>query len=78
MPGPHKSLCKRCICLGEDVLQLDPLRLMFLLEYLWCSLKDGLKGEKMNLDKEEASTAFRYEFILFQVTICVFLIALGF
>jgi hypothetical protein len=32
----------------------------------------------VDLDKEEASTAFRYQCILFQVTICVFLIALGF
>jgi hypothetical protein len=31
----------------------------------------------VNLDKEEASIVFRYQYILFQVTICVFLIALG-
>jgi hypothetical protein len=43
------------------VLQLDPLRLMFLLEYLGCSLKDRLKGKRVNLDKEEASTAFQYQ-----------------
>jgi hypothetical protein len=42
------------------VLQLDPLRLMFLLEYLWYSLKDGMRGEKVYFDKEEASTTFRY------------------
>jgi hypothetical protein len=32
----------------------------------------------VDLDKEEVSTAFRYQCILFQITIYVFLIALGF
>jgi hypothetical protein len=30
---------------NADVLQLDPLRLICLLEYTWCSLKGGLKGK---------------------------------
>jgi hypothetical protein len=33
IPGPHKSVCKSCTCLGGDVLQLDPLRLTCLFEY---------------------------------------------
>jgi hypothetical protein len=31
--GPHKSICKWCIYLGGDVLQLDTLRLTYLFEY---------------------------------------------
>jgi hypothetical protein len=37
-----------------------------------------IEREKVDLDKEEAPTAFWYQCILFQVTIYVFLIALGF
>jgi hypothetical protein len=33
LPGPHKSICKWCIYLGGDELQLDPLRLTCLFEY---------------------------------------------
>jgi hypothetical protein len=33
------------------MLQLDPLRLMFLFELSSCSLKGGLKREKVDLDK---------------------------
>jgi hypothetical protein len=42
------------------VLQLDPLRLMCLLECLEYSLKDRLKGKTVDLDKEEASDALQY------------------
>jgi hypothetical protein len=45
IPGPHKSMCEWCTYLGGDVLQLDPLRLTFVLEYTWCSLKGALKGK---------------------------------
>jgi hypothetical protein len=43
--GPHKSMCEWCTFLGGEVLQLDPLRLTFLLEFTWCSLKGELKGK---------------------------------
>jgi hypothetical protein len=43
IPGPHKSMCEWCTYLGGDVLQLDPLRLTFVLEFTWCSLKGELK-----------------------------------
>jgi hypothetical protein len=43
IPGPHKSLCEWCTYLGGEVLQLDPLRLTFVLEFTWCSLKGELK-----------------------------------
>jgi hypothetical protein len=33
IPGPHKSMCERCTYLGGDVLQVDPLRLIYLFEY---------------------------------------------
>jgi hypothetical protein len=33
IPGPHKSLCKCCTCLGEDVLQLDSLETNMFVEY---------------------------------------------
>jgi hypothetical protein len=42
IPGPHKSMCEWCTYLGGDVLQLDPLRLICLFEYTWCSLKGAL------------------------------------
>jgi hypothetical protein len=45
LPGPHKSLGKWCTYLGGDVLQLDPLRLTFMVEYTSCSLKNALKGK---------------------------------
>jgi hypothetical protein len=45
IPGPHKSMCEWCTYLGGDVLQLDPLRLICLFEYTWCSLKGALKGK---------------------------------
>jgi hypothetical protein len=45
IPGPHKSMCEWCTYLGGEVLQLDPLRLTFVLEFTWCSLKGGLKGK---------------------------------
>jgi hypothetical protein len=45
LPGPHKSICEWCTYLGGDVLQLDPLRLTFVFEYTWCSLKSALKGK---------------------------------
>ena len=45
IPGPHKSMCEWCTYLGGDVLQLDPLRLICLFEYTWCSLKSALKGK---------------------------------
>jgi hypothetical protein len=34
LPGPHKSVCKWCTYLGGDVLQLDPLRLTYVFEYI--------------------------------------------
>jgi hypothetical protein len=33
IPGPHKSMCECCTYLGGDVLQLDPLRLIYVFEY---------------------------------------------
>jgi len=45
IPGPHKSMFEWCTYLGGDVLQLDPLRLICLFEYTWCSLKGALKGK---------------------------------
>jgi hypothetical protein len=45
LPRPHKSICKWCTYLGGDMLQLDPLRLTFVFEYTWCSLKSALKGK---------------------------------
>jgi hypothetical protein len=48
---PHKSICKWCTWLGENVLQLDPLRLICLLEWLWYSLKVELKGKRRNWTK---------------------------
>jgi hypothetical protein len=33
IPGPHKSMCELCTYLGGEVLQLDPLRLTFVLEF---------------------------------------------
>jgi hypothetical protein len=45
IPGPHKSICEWCTYLGGEVLQLDPLRLTFVLEFTWCSLKGELKGK---------------------------------
>ena len=33
LPRPHKSICKWCMYLGGDVLQLDTLRLIYLFEY---------------------------------------------
>jgi hypothetical protein len=32
LPGPNKSICKWCTYLGGDVLQLDPLSLIFVFE----------------------------------------------
>jgi hypothetical protein len=43
--GPHKSMCEWCTYLEGGVLQLDPLRLIRLFEYTWCSLKGELKGK---------------------------------
>jgi hypothetical protein len=43
--GPHKSICKWCTYLGRGMLQLDPLRLTFVFEFTWFSLKSGLKGK---------------------------------
>ena len=34
LPGPHKSVAKWCTYLGEDVLQIDPLRLTMCLSLL--------------------------------------------
>ena len=34
IPGPQKSMCERCIYLGGDVLQLDPLKLTVCLSLL--------------------------------------------
>jgi hypothetical protein len=48
------------------VLQLDPLRLTFVVEYFLCSLKGALNG-KMDLDDAKTSTALRYWCIYFQV-----------
>jgi hypothetical protein len=59
IPGPHKSMCECCTYLGGDVLQLDPLRLIYVFEYSWCSLKGALKGN-MDLDVAKTSTALRY------------------
>jgi hypothetical protein len=58
IPGPHKSICKWCTYLGGGMLQLDPLRLTFVFEFTWFSLKSGLKG-KVNLDHAKTSTALR-------------------
>jgi hypothetical protein len=68
IPGPHKSMCEWCTYLWVDVLQLDPLRLIYLVEYTWCSLKGALKG-KMDLDDAKTSTALRYLCTHFQVHI---------
>jgi hypothetical protein len=45
IPGPHKSMCEWCTYIGGEVLQLDPLRLTFVLEFTWCSLKGEVKGK---------------------------------
>jgi hypothetical protein len=45
IPGPHKSMCEWCTYIGGEVLQLDPLRLTFVLEFTWWSLKGELKGK---------------------------------
>jgi hypothetical protein len=45
IPGPQKSMCEWCTYLGGDVLQLDPLRLIFVFKHTWCSLKGELKGK---------------------------------
>jgi hypothetical protein len=45
IPGPHKSMCEWCTYLGGNVLQLDPLKLIYLFEYTWCSVKGALKGK---------------------------------
>jgi hypothetical protein len=56
---------------GRMRYNLTHLRLMCLLEYFCHSLKVELKGKKVNLDKERASTTLRYQCILSQVLICV-------
>jgi hypothetical protein len=45
LPEPHKSICKWCTYLGGDMLQLDPLRLIFVFEYTRYSLNSELKGK---------------------------------
>ena len=45
IPRAHKSMCEWCTYLGGEVLQLDPLRLTFVFEYTWFSLKGELKGK---------------------------------
>ena len=52
------------------MLQLDSLETNLFVEYSWYSLKVIWKG-KVNLDKERASTTFRYQCILSQVRTCV-------
>jgi hypothetical protein len=49
-----------CIREGEDMLILDPLRLMCLLKWFWCSLKGGLKEKMWIWTEEDASTGERY------------------
>jgi hypothetical protein len=66
IPGPHKSICKWCICLGGDVLQLDPLRLTMCLSFLNLVSKEVWKG-KGGLGPWKTSTALRWEGNLFQV-----------
>jgi hypothetical protein len=43
------------------MLQLDPLRLMCLLECLEYKSQIWIEREKVDMDKKEASTAFRYQ-----------------
>jgi hypothetical protein len=66
IPGPHKSICEWCTYLGGEVLQLDPLRLTFVLEFTSCSLKSGLKG-KGELGPCKTSTALQWKGNLLQV-----------
>jgi hypothetical protein len=69
LPEPHKSVCKWCTYLGEDVLQLDPLRLTVCLSLLNLVSKEVWKG-KGGLGPCKTSTALRWKSNWFQVHLC--------
>jgi hypothetical protein len=44
-PRTSQVRMQMCTYLGGAMLQLDPLRLTYLFEYTWYSLKGALKGK---------------------------------